>query len=152
MGADGCGLDGDAGYAGSRTSSVYRAGVKIGGFCRFLGSGAVMIAIYRLPAVPESPFLALVPYRQRVAGPSGDPQPSPTPRIAQSAVYHAQEKRPLGQTTPGSRPFNVAGLSDSARRSWYPVDPDDLLRSASKLQATQDEIFVLLRRCGFQLQ
>jgi hypothetical protein len=74
MGADGCGLDGDAGYAGSRTSSVYRAGVKIGGFCRFLGSGAVMIAIYRLPAVPESPFLALVPYRQRVAGPSGDPQ------------------------------------------------------------------------------
>jgi FADH2 O2-dependent halogenase len=50
------------------------------------------------------------------------------------------------------KPFNVAGLGDPARRNWYPVDPDDLLRSASKLHATQDEIMALLQRCGFQLQ
>jgi tetracycline 7-halogenase / FADH2 O2-dependent halogenase len=49
-------------------------------------------------------------------------------------------------------PFNVVGLGDPARRNWYPVDPDDLLRSASKLEATQDEIMTLLQRCGFQLQ
>jgi len=49
-------------------------------------------------------------------------------------------------------PFNVAGLGDPDRRNWYPVDPDNLLRSASKLDATQNEIMVLLQRCGFQLQ
>jgi tetracycline 7-halogenase / FADH2 O2-dependent halogenase len=48
-------------------------------------------------------------------------------------------------------PFNVAGLGNPARRNWYPVDPDDLMRSARKLDATSDEIMELLRRCGFQL-
>ncbi len=46
-------------------------------------------------------------------------------------------------------PFNVAGLGNPARRNWYPVDPDDLLRSSRKLNATSDEIMELLRRCGF---
>ena len=46
-------------------------------------------------------------------------------------------------------PINVAGLGDSARRNWYPVDPDDLLRSARKLNATEDEVMALLQRCGF---
>ena len=49
-------------------------------------------------------------------------------------------------------PFNIAGLGDPARRNWYPIDPDDLLKSASKLGATQDEVIALLQRCGFQLQ
>ena len=49
-------------------------------------------------------------------------------------------------------PFNVAGLGDPRRRNWYPVDADDLLRSAGKLDATQDEIMTLLQRCGFQLR
>jgi tetracycline 7-halogenase / FADH2 O2-dependent halogenase len=49
-------------------------------------------------------------------------------------------------------PFNVAGLGDLKRRNWYPVDPDDLLISASKLQATESEVMALLQRCGFQLR
>jgi tetracycline 7-halogenase / FADH2 O2-dependent halogenase len=49
-------------------------------------------------------------------------------------------------------PFNVAGFGDPDRRNWYHVDPDDLLRSAKKLDATQDELLELLKRCGFQLQ
>jgi len=49
-------------------------------------------------------------------------------------------------------PFNVADLGNPARRNWYPVDPEDLLRSASKLDATESEVMALLQRCGFQLQ
>ena len=49
-------------------------------------------------------------------------------------------------------PFNVAGLGNPTRRNWYPVDPDDLLRAASKLDATVGEVMALLQRCGFQLQ
>jgi tetracycline 7-halogenase / FADH2 O2-dependent halogenase len=49
-------------------------------------------------------------------------------------------------------PFNVAGLGDPSRGNWYPVDPDDLLKSAPKLGASQDEVMELLRRCGFQMQ
>jgi len=46
-------------------------------------------------------------------------------------------------------PFDVAGLSDPDRRSWYPVEAEDLLRSASKVQSTREEIERLLQRCGF---
>ncbi len=49
-------------------------------------------------------------------------------------------------------PFNVAGLGDPRRRNWYPVDPEDLVTSASKVEASQGEVMELLRRCGFQLQ
>jgi len=49
-------------------------------------------------------------------------------------------------------PFNVAGLGDPRRRNWYPVDPEDLVNSASKVEARQDEVMELLKRCGFQLQ
>ncbi|MBV8631449.1 MAG: tryptophan 7-halogenase [Silvibacterium sp.] len=48
-------------------------------------------------------------------------------------------------------PFNVAAFGDPGRRNWYPIDPDDLLRSASKLHAKESEIATLLQRCGFQL-
>lgn len=49
-------------------------------------------------------------------------------------------------------PFNVAGLGDPRRRNWYPVDAEDLLRSAKKLDAREGEVMELLKRCGFQLQ
>lgn len=50
---------------------------------------------------------------------------------------------------PGIEPFDTAGLLDATRRSWYPVLPDDLLGSRSKLEATADEVRRLLERCGF---
>jgi FADH2 O2-dependent halogenase len=45
-------------------------------------------------------------------------------------------------------PFDTAGLLDSARRHWYPVLAADLLSSAAKLGATEDEILALLERTG----
>jgi FADH2 O2-dependent halogenase len=46
-------------------------------------------------------------------------------------------------------PINVAGLGDASRRNWYPVDAEDLLRSAHKLDASRVDILALLQRCGF---
>lgn len=46
-------------------------------------------------------------------------------------------------------PFNVAGLGRPERWNWYPVDAQDLLDGAGKLQATGDEIAAMLERCGF---
>ena len=46
-------------------------------------------------------------------------------------------------------PIDVAGLSDTSRRNWYPVDGEDLLRAAHKLHASRDEVLSMLDRCGF---
>jgi FADH2 O2-dependent halogenase len=45
--------------------------------------------------------------------------------------------------------FNVAGLNNPLRRNWYPVDANDLLDSAAKLQSTKQEVSELLEKCGF---
>jgi FADH2 O2-dependent halogenase len=47
-------------------------------------------------------------------------------------------------------PFNVAGLGRPERRNWYPVEAEDLLRGAPKLEADREEIGILLDRCGFR--
>jgi FADH2 O2-dependent halogenase len=49
----------------------------------------------------------------------------------------------------GIQPFNVAGLSNPARRNWYPALAEDLIESAHKLGATEDEVVAMLKRCGF---
>ncbi len=46
-------------------------------------------------------------------------------------------------------PINVAGLGRRDRRNWYPVEADDLLNAAAKLDASRDEVQALLKRCGF---
>jgi FADH2 O2-dependent halogenase len=46
-------------------------------------------------------------------------------------------------------PIDVAGLGDRRRRNWYPVQAEDLLNAAGKLNATPEEIHGLLRRSGF---
>lgn len=46
-------------------------------------------------------------------------------------------------------PLDVAGLTRLDRRNWYPVDADDLFRSAHKLSATPEEIAGMFERCGF---
>jgi FADH2 O2-dependent halogenase len=48
-------------------------------------------------------------------------------------------------------PFNVAGLGESNRRNWYPVDAMVLFRSASKLGADRGEIAAMLERCGIEV-
>lgn len=49
-------------------------------------------------------------------------------------------------------PINVAGLGRPERRNWYPVHADDLVSAAEKLDASREDIFDLLRRCGFEEQ
>jgi len=46
-------------------------------------------------------------------------------------------------------PLDVAGLCRKDRNNWYPVDAEDLFRSASKVEASRDEIAQLLQNCGF---
>lgn len=46
-------------------------------------------------------------------------------------------------------PIDVAGLSKENINNWYPVNADDLLRSAPKVEATSEEIAALLQACGF---
>lgn len=46
-------------------------------------------------------------------------------------------------------PIDVAGLCNRQRRNWYPVDAEDLFRSAHKVGATHDEVADLLKSCGF---
>ena len=43
----------------------------------------------------------------------------------------------------------MAGLGDRSRRNWFPVEAEDLLAAAGKLEATPEEIQELLRRSGF---
>jgi FADH2 O2-dependent halogenase len=46
-------------------------------------------------------------------------------------------------------PFDVAGLCSRRVTPWYPVDADDLRKSAWKVGATQEEIARMLERSGF---
>jgi tetracycline 7-halogenase / FADH2 O2-dependent halogenase len=46
-------------------------------------------------------------------------------------------------------PFDTAGLLDRGRRDWYPVLASDLVASAPKLEASDEQIRGLLERCGF---
>lgn len=49
-------------------------------------------------------------------------------------------------------PFDVAGLCTERMPLWYPVDADDLRRSAWKVGATEEEIAHMLERSGFFIQ
>jgi FADH2 O2-dependent halogenase len=46
-------------------------------------------------------------------------------------------------------PIDIAGLRNRERHNWYPVDAEDLIKSAHKVEATPNEILRLLRSCGF---
>ena len=48
-------------------------------------------------------------------------------------------------------PFNIAGFGDPHRDNWYPVDPKDLLRSASKVEASYEDVARMLKQCGIEL-
>lgn len=46
-------------------------------------------------------------------------------------------------------PIDVAGLSNRARRNWFPVEAEDLFANAGKVHAGRDEIKKMFDRCGF---
>jgi FADH2 O2-dependent halogenase len=59
--------------------------------------------------------------------------------------------RQLGRTIRETiEPFDLAGLADKSRHSWYPAMPSDLLLNARKVGATENEMLNLLDRCGLR--
>lgn len=54
-----------------------------------------------------------------------------------------------GEISQAIEALNIAGLGNPHRRNWYPVDANDLLNSAAKLQSTKEQISELLDRIGF---
>jgi FADH2 O2-dependent halogenase len=48
-------------------------------------------------------------------------------------------------------PFDVAGFTDQSRHPWYPAMASDLFRQAPKVGASEDEIRMMLKRCGLKL-
>ncbi|MFN3651960.1 MAG: NAD(P)/FAD-dependent oxidoreductase [Armatimonadota bacterium] len=46
-------------------------------------------------------------------------------------------------------PWNVAGLCDPSKRSWYPADLADVVHGAAKLEVTADDVHALIARMGW---
>jgi tetracycline 7-halogenase / FADH2 O2-dependent halogenase len=69
--------------------------------------------------------------------------------LAMAAPQGGQRDALLARIDRAIEPFDTAGLLDRTRRDWYPVLAGDLLRSASKLDSTVEEVHRLLERCGF---
>jgi FADH2 O2-dependent halogenase len=64
-------------------------------------------------------------------------------------LSEVQSDRLIKDVLNAIEPINVAGLGRRERRNWYPVNADDLLSAAGKLGANREDIYSLLRRCGF---
>lgn len=71
---------------------------------------------------------------------------------ARGPLTHAESVSLIDDILAAIEPFNVAGLGKACRRNWYPVEAEDLLDAASKLEATPDEIQQMLQRCGFSAE
>jgi FADH2 O2-dependent halogenase len=46
-------------------------------------------------------------------------------------------------------PYNIAGLCDPAKRNWYGVDLQDVVRGAARLEQTPDEVRAFIERMGW---
>lgn len=83
-------------------------------------------------------------------------------RIYFVAAVWAETKRRLGHKPPqfllcddakfrgNIEAYDLAGLTDRSRRNWHPALASDLLASAKKIGASQEELRAMLRRCGFK--
>ncbi len=70
---------------------------------------------------------------------------------AQSARTPAESERLATDIAKIIEPFNIAGLGDPRRNNWYPVEAEDLFKSAAKVEASREDIARLLKNCGFDL-
>jgi tetracycline 7-halogenase / FADH2 O2-dependent halogenase len=68
---------------------------------------------------------------------------------ARQNLSAAEASELVADITAAIDPINIAGLGRPERRNWYPVDANDLLDAAAKLNANRDEMQELLKRCGF---
>jgi FADH2 O2-dependent halogenase len=48
--------------------------------------------------------------------------------------------------------FDVAGLTNPSRHSWFPSTPQDIVKNGWKLDASHDEILTMLRKSGINLE
>lgn len=62
--------------------------------------------------------------------------------------HPAWRKSLIRRAAQAIRPIDVAGLSDSTRRNWFPVDPRELMRGAARLESTPDDVREMLERTG----
>ena len=68
---------------------------------------------------------------------------------AQAGIAEQDTGRFSAEVLRAIEPFDVAGLCSKRVTPWYPVDADDLMRSAWKVGATDDEIARMLEQSGF---
>jgi FADH2 O2-dependent halogenase len=54
----------------------------------------------------------------------------------QTTAFNCDYARAVGRAI---EPLNIAGLCDSAKRNWYPVDLQDTVRGAAKLGVTEEQ-------------
>lgn len=74
----------------------------------------------------------------------------PTARACRAMALRGESSQALrGAIDPLVRQFDLGGLSDPARRPWYPVKADDLRAGRARVGATAAEIEALLRRAGW---
>lgn len=82
-----------------------------------------------------------------------DPHFGPASRClmerAQAGIAERDSAAFLQDVQRAIEPFDVAGLCTESDIPWYPVDANDLRRSAWKVDATEDEIERMLDRSGF---
>ncbi len=71
---------------------------------------------------------------------------------AQSSLSPLQSTRLVSDIFVAIEPIDVGGFSNRERKSWYPVNAEDMFRAAGKVHATQAEIAELLHRCGFPIE
>jgi tetracycline 7-halogenase / FADH2 O2-dependent halogenase len=85
-----------------------------------------------------------------------DPRFGPASRnlleLAQAGVSTQDTDHFIKEVQHVIEPFDVAGLCTRRVTPWYPVDADDLRKSAWKVDATEEEIAHMLERSGFFIQ
>lgn len=70
-------------------------------------------------------------------------------RVLELARSGAESEAVIEEIRRVVEPVDVAGLTNFARRNWYPADAEDLLRAAYKLGSSRTEVLQMLERCGF---
>lgn len=80
---------------------------------------------------------------------SDHPSFGPRARVCCERALKSRDPELIEEIYHVIEPVDVAGLGDRKRRNWFPVEAEDLLGAANKLEATPEEIQALLRRSGF---
>jgi tetracycline 7-halogenase / FADH2 O2-dependent halogenase len=78
-----------------------------------------------------------------------EPFGSASTRIFEQALQEPKPSSLDAELAAIIEPVNIAGLGNTARRNWYPVDSADLYGAAAKLGVAAGDMSALLQRYGF---